>query len=61
MTYQGFQVHRRLARSDPRQPEAADPRSSPGTVGRRRWSVKVANLIASQYGFTISGKPPGHD
>jgi hypothetical protein len=62
MTYQAFLVHRHGSRPGPRQAkEDADPPSSPGAVGGRRLLVKVANLIASQYGFAISRKPPGHD
>ena len=54
----------------PRPPSRFAIRLAPGEGGRRpavlagrrrRWSVKVANLIASQYGFAISGKPPRHD
>jgi hypothetical protein len=62
MLHQAFLVHRHLLRSGSRQANGhADPPSSLGAVGGRRWSVKVANLIASQYGFAISGKPPRHD
>jgi hypothetical protein len=61
MTPQSFLV-RHVSRSDPHQAKAdADPPSSPRAVGARRQSVKVANLIASHYGFAISRKPPRHD
>ena len=60
MTHQAFLVHRHVSRSGARQAKGdADPPSSPGAVGARRWSVKVANLIASHYGF--ARKPPRHD
>jgi hypothetical protein len=60
MTHQAFLVHRHVSRSGPRQAKGdADAPSSPGAVGARRWSVKVAALIASQY--AISRKPPRHD
>jgi hypothetical protein len=62
MTYPAFLVHRHPLRSDPRQAKGdADPPSSPGAAGAMRGPVKVPNLIASHYGFAISGEPPGHD
>jgi hypothetical protein len=62
MTRQSSLVHRHVSRSGPRQAKGdADPPSSPGAVGGRRQPVKVANPIASHYGFAISRKPPTHD
>jgi hypothetical protein len=62
MTRQSSLVHQHVSRSGPRQANgAAHPLSSPGAVGARRWSVKVANLFAAHYGFAISRKPPRHE
>ncbi|MDX6548887.1 MAG: hypothetical protein QOG33_2437 [Gaiellales bacterium] len=62
MTHQAFRVHRHVLRSDPRRAKGhADRPSSPGAAGAMRGPVKVPNLIASHYGFAISGEPPGHD
>jgi hypothetical protein len=61
MTQRAFLVHRHVSRSGPRHAKGnAHPLSSPGAPGARRETVKVANLIASHYGFAISGTPPGH-
>jgi hypothetical protein len=61
MTHQSSLVHRHVSRSGPRQANGDAQPSSPGAVGARRWSVKVANPIASHYGFAISRKPSRHD
>jgi hypothetical protein len=60
MTHQAFLVHRHVSRSGPRQAKGMQtrrPRRAPSAEGAGR--VKVANLIASHYGFAISGTPPG--
>jgi hypothetical protein len=62
MIHQASLVHRHVSRSGPRQAKGdAGPPASPGAVSARRETLKVANLIASHYGFAISGKPPRHD
>jgi hypothetical protein len=62
MTHPAFLVRRHLLRSGSVEAKGdAHPPPSPGAAGARRWSVKVANLIASQYGFEISAKTQRHD
>jgi|SRR5450755_2513763 len=52
MTHQSFLLHRHVSRPAPRQANLeADPPTSPGAAGAMRGAVKVANLIASHYGF----------
>lgn len=61
MTHQSSLVHRHVSRAGGRQARGDADASSPlGAAGGRHWSVKVAHLITSQYGFAISRKPPKH-
>ena len=60
MTLRAHIVHPPVLRSGARGAKRdADVPSSPGVLGGRRWSVKLANLFAGHYGFAISRKP--HD
>jgi hypothetical protein len=60
MTHPAFLVHRHLLRSGSVDAKGnAHPPLSPGAAGARRGAVRVANLIASHYGF--ARKPPRHD
>jgi hypothetical protein len=62
MTHRTLLVNRDVSRSGPRQAKGdGHPLSSPGAVGAKGWSVKVANLFAAHYGFAIARKPPRHD
>jgi hypothetical protein len=61
MTHQSSLVQRHISRSGPRQAKGeVTPPSSPGAAVGRPWSVKVAHLITSHYGFAISRKPSKH-
>jgi hypothetical protein len=58
MNLQVSLLHRHASRSRPRGANGrANPPSSPGAAGARRWSVKVTSLFASHHGFAISRRP----